>query len=167
MSQIGKISVGYEMKRPAGEQFSSHGAHVTIDLTDLGDEATKDKLRASIRHLFTACREEVEAQMQVQPRATTGSQGAPHGGYGGGQGGQGNGGNPRMASEKQVKAIFGIGKGLNLSIQALKDEAKVARLEDLTQSQASNFIESLKAREVAQQSQGGGAPNQAKGECPF
>lgn len=166
--EVQSFTVSYGLKRPAGEQFSSHSAEVSFSLAGLEPgESKEDKLIKAVRYLFGLCKKEVESQMQVAPAVTSGQQSRPQAEAP--QGGQGNRSGP--ATEGQIKAILGIGIGLNLSIPALKAEAKVSRFEDLTQSQASNFIKSLKAREAAQQSQNGngGFPSrgQAEGECPF
>lgn len=138
-----KLNVGLSKK--VGEpDYGSRGASVNLELElDAGSASDPNRLRERIRHLFQLARGSIQEELSGngQTAATNGN--------GHANSGNGNGQRSRAATQSQVRAIHAIANRQRIDLgQLLSQRFQVGRPEDLSISEASQLIDSLKSEPV-------------------
>jgi hypothetical protein len=142
-----KINVG--ISRKIGEEnYGSKGANINIEMELDGSLANDPgKLQGRIRQMFDLVRESVGEELNGTGEASATAKESHTTTNGNGHNGSSSqpSKSARQATESQVKAIFAItkSKGLNLTT-LLRQHFNVARPDDLSIKQASQFIDQLK-----------------------
>jgi hypothetical protein len=145
-----KLNVG--LNRKMGEaNYGSRGASVNFDVeleANLAGEP--QQLRERIRYLFALAKDAVEEELSGnRPASTNGHHGN---GYSNGQNGNGNSNgsrrssNGRPATASQVRAIHAIASRNRADLDGQLSEFGVSKPDDLSISQASELIDTLKAQ---------------------
>lgn len=131
-----KINASFSKKIPGSEPYSSDAVHLGVEV-ELPDPVLTDQreFSAAVRRLFAQARQEVEHQIgdgesQLPSAKTNGNHAASRNG------------NSQPASPKQIDFLLSLARrNANLSPTQILEEAGVARLTDLSKSQASTLID--------------------------
>jgi hypothetical protein len=138
-----KLNVGFNRK--AGEaNYGSRGASVNLELEcDSGLASDPERLKERIRYLFGLAKASVEEELHIQQATQNGTQtDANSHGHANGRRRDGT----RKATASQVRALNAIASRQNLSAtNVVQSRYGVDTPEDLTITEASELIDSLKA----------------------
>jgi len=145
-----RLNIGYNRKD--GANFCSRGASVNLEIeVESGLVREPDKLQAKVDYMFDLAKASVDAQLDGNGHTDQSSAGGDHdhnGNTNGNGRSNGNGSrrtNGRQATESQVRAIHAIANRRRLDLTAeLRDRFGVDRPDDLSVSQASEMIDSIK-----------------------
>ena len=137
-----KLSVGFQKKfglPDYGSQGASCAVEFEIEPSLLQNDL--ERFHEKARRAFAACQQAVNEQLARQQSNGTGLAKSPTNGNG-----RSRNGSPRPATQSQARAIRAIASRQRLDLaELLGARFHVARLEDLSISDASRLIDELKA----------------------
>jgi hypothetical protein len=161
-----KVSIGLS-KKVGLPDYGSLGAscHVEVELDGALLQTDVEKFHQHVRRAYQACAQAVNEELTrsnghhqapaqnpgpTNGNGTNGNGHATSNGNGNGRATNGNGNGQRLATQSQVKAIYGIARNQRIDVTQLMSQYGVNKPEDLDIKTASKVIEGLKAQEGRQ-----------------
>ena len=146
------LTLNVGLTKKVGEaNYGSRGASVNFDVElEANLTGEPEQLRERIRYLFALAKDAVEEELSGDSPASTND----HHGNSNGNGHNGNGSsngsrrssNGRPATASQVRAIHAIASRNHVNLDGHLSEFGVSEPDDLSVSQASELIDTLKAQ---------------------
>lgn len=144
-----KLNVGASRK-VTDDNYGSHGASVNLEI-ELDSSLSTDpaKLQDRIRQLFTMVHKSLNEELQARRRSQSPRASEPDhlpAASAPASNGRKPGGSARLATSKQVKALYAIAKERGFDLrELLRDRYQVERPEEFTLQQASDLIGELRS----------------------
>ena len=140
-----KLNAAYSKKVPAEGEYTSQGYHASIEV-ELPDGLSQEQLNDKIHATFAMVRESVEAELNGNAPAVSGSAEPRESTNPAPQTNRTAGNNSSVpASPKQISYLLSLANRRGITPQQIAAQNNVANVDQLTKRQCSALIEQWKA----------------------